>query len=89
MPRGRVVRVWANDGAIPSVFRAFYVGIDHEDTAINAVLAAYPDYEGFTMDAEEGLSSTAVAFLDMREGEIRDRVTESQVNLLKSSATGD
>ena len=60
------------------------VGIEHADTAVNAVLAAYPEFEGYPVEADERLSSTAIAFLDMREGEIRDRVTETQVNLIGS-----
>ena len=83
MLKGRVVRIWAGEGSISSVSHAFYVAIEHEDTAINAVLAAYPEFEGCTVDAGERLSGTAVAFLDMAEGEIRNRVTETQINLIE------
>ena len=84
MLKGRVVRIREHDGESASVLRVFFVGIEHADTAVNAVLAAYPEFEGFPVEADERLSSTAIAFLDMREGEIRDRVTEAQVNLIGS-----
>ena len=86
MLKGRVVRIWAGEEATASVVRAFYVAIEHEDTAINAVLAAHPEFEGCMVDAGERLSGTAVAFLDMAEGEIRDRVTENQINLIEPAA---
>ena len=89
MLKGRVVRIWAAEGATTSISRAFYVAIEHEDTAINAVLAAYPEFEGCIVDAGERLSGTAVAFLDMAEGEIRDRVAETQVNLIEPRLKDD
>ena len=82
MSKGRVVRVWSDDSAKSSVLRAFYVAIEHADTAINAVLAAYPEYEAMFVEAHEGLSGTAVSFLDLAPGEVRDRVTEDQINSL-------
>ena len=87
MLKGRVVRIQEREGSTAPIARVLYVGIEHEDTAINAVLAAFPQYEGCPIEAHERLSGTAVAFMELDEGEIRDRLTETQINLLKPPKT--
>ena len=80
--RGRVVKIWERNGARAPVLRAFSVGIEHPDTAINAVLAAHPEYEGYLVEADERLDNTAVAFLELQEGEVRDRLTLASYNFM-------
>jgi hypothetical protein len=71
--KGRIVRVQCGDEAGLRFMKLFDVAIEDPDAAIAAVRAAHPVLAGYLMEAHERLSPTAVAFLDLDAGEIRER----------------
>ena len=71
--KGRIVRVQCVDQTGLPFTKVFDVGLEQEDMAITAVRIVRPELAGYHMQADERLSSTAVAFLDLRSGEVRER----------------
>lgn len=69
--RGRIVRVHAEAGG--HLVMSFDVGFEREDMAVAAVRILHPELDHFHMHADEQLSATAVAFLDLHTGEVRER----------------
>ena len=70
MMQGRIVRVYD-----PELVQAFDVAIEDPDAAIAAVRAAHPSLGNCHMEAAERLSKTAVAFLELDLGEVRERLS--------------
>ncbi len=74
MSQGRIVRVHRDDTGRSSILKTFNVGLRDEDAAIAAVLERHPEFRTHHLEATESLSSTAVAFLDLQLGEVKDRL---------------
>lgn len=68
MPHGRIVSVRS-----AGLIRVFDVGLEQEHLAIQAVKIVHPELASYDMQAAEKLSPTAVAYLDLFSGEVRER----------------
>ena len=70
MMRGRIVQ--AHD-LNPWRSRSFDVGIEDENVAVWAVKVMHPELSNWRFDGRERLSPTAIAYLDLSSGEVRER----------------
>ena len=70
---GRLVTVRGFDKAGRETFKVFDVGLGPEDMAITAVRIVRPEFAACKMQASERLSATAVAFIELQPGEVRER----------------
>ncbi len=80
MARGRIVRVRADSTKESEILSAFHVGIEDEDLAIAAVLKRYPELSEYHIEAADRLSTTAVSFLELQDGEIRNRLARAMID---------
>ena len=71
--QGWIVTVQYDDEAGLRSTKMFDVGLEQKDMAITAVRIVHPELTDCHMQASERLSSTAVAFLELRSGEVRER----------------
>ena len=85
MSLGRIVRVRGIDASGNDCVKAFDVAIEDQDVAITAVKVVHPKLTSCHMQADERLSQTAVAFLDLRPGEVRERHASLLVELTTRS----
>ena len=74
MMRGRIVKVYDSEP-----LKAFDVAVTDPDAAIAAVRSAYPELARCRMDASARLSATAIAYLELNPGEVRERFALDQV----------
>ena len=69
------MRIRGIDAAGFHLIKAFDVAIEDPAMAIAAVRAAHPQLDGCHMQAVERLSATAVAFLELHPGEVKERLS--------------
>ena len=71
--QGWIVRVECVDEVGLRFSKLFDVGLEQVDMAVTAVKIVHPELTDCHMQATERLSPTAVAYLELRSGEVRER----------------